>query len=128
VPRRYPERTIVILGECKDRGSQRRKDRDGTGTIDEKDVDNLRRVAQALPDKRFEAFIVLAKLCPFTANEIALAKTLNDEYRRRVILITARELEPNSFYERTKREYKDINEYASTPEELAIATAEMYFK
>jgi hypothetical protein len=128
MPQRYPERTIVVLGECKDRGSQRRKDSTDTGTIDEKDVDNLRRVAEALPENRFETFIVLAKLCPFTANEIALAKTLNDEYRRRVILLTARELEPNRFFERTKLEYKEIKEYASTPEELANATAEMYFK
>jgi len=127
MPRRYPERIVVILGECKDRGGQRKDGKD-TGTIDEKDVDNLRRAADALPEKRFETFIVLAKLCPFTTNEIALAKTLNDEYRCRAILLTARELEPNHFYDRTKLEFKNIREYASAPEDLARATAEMYFK
>jgi hypothetical protein len=128
MPRRYPERIAVILGECKDRGGQKGKDGKDTGTIDEKDVDNLKRVAEALPEKRFETFIVLAKLCPFTANEITLAKTLNDEYRRRVILLTARELEPNHFYDRTKLEYKNLEGYSHTPEDLANATVEVYFK
>lgn len=72
--------------------------------------------------------MVLAKLCPFTAEEIALAKTLNDKYRRRAVLLTARELEPYHFFERTKLEFANINEYASRLEDLAAATAEMYFK
>ena len=96
--------------------------------MDEKDIDHLRSVADALPQKRFNTFILLAKLCSFTANEIALAKTLNEKYRRRVILLTARELEPYHFYERTKLEFKSIKEYASTPEDLANTTAEMYFR
>jgi hypothetical protein len=127
IPRSYPDRVVVILGECKDRGGKKDGAKD-TGTIDEKDIDHLRRVADAFPRKRFETFIVLAKLCPFTADEIALAKTLNDEYRSRVILLTARELEPFHFYERTKLEYKGINEYGSTAQDLANNTAQMYFK
>jgi hypothetical protein len=127
IPQSYPERTIVLIGECKDRGGKSENEKD-KGTVDEKDVDHLRRVADALPRKRFETFVVLAKLCPFTANEIALAKTLNDKYRRRAILLTARELEPYYFYERTKLEFKGINEHASTPEDLANTTAEIYFK
>jgi hypothetical protein len=127
IPRSYPDRVVVLLGECKDRGGKKEGGKD-TGTIDKKDIDNLRRVADALPRKRFETFIVLAKLCPFTADEIALAKTLNDEYRRRVILLTARELEPFDFYERTKLEYEGINEYGSTAQDMADNTAKVYFK
>lgn len=127
IPQPYPERTVVIIGECKDRGGKSEDGKD-TGTVDEKDVDHLKRVADALPRKRFKTFIVLAKLCPFTADEIALAKTLNEKYRRRAILLTARELEPYHFYERTKLEFKGIKEYASTPEDLANTTAEIYFK
>jgi len=118
---------LSYWGECKDRGGKK----DGakhTGTIDEKDIDHLRRVADALPRKWFDTFIVLAKLCPFTADEIALAKSLNDEYRRRVILLTARELEPFHFYDRTKLEYKGIKEYGSTAQDLANNTALMYFQ
>src|ERR1039457_3282847 len=123
IPRPYPGKTAVILGECKDRGGKGDKD-----TIDAKDIDNLKRVADALPRKRFETFIALVKLCPFTADEIALARTLNDPYRLRAILLTAQELEPYHFYERTKLEFTNIKPHASTPEHLATTTAEMYFK
>ena len=127
IPEPYPEKTVVVIGECKDQGRDNMTG--GTqGTIDATDIEHLRRVADALPRKRFSTYIVLAKLCPFTADEIALAKTLNDRYRRRAILLTKRELEPYHFYERTKLEFKDIQDYASRPEDLANNTAMMYFK
>lgn len=127
ISRAYPDRTVAIIGECKDRGGDREKGKD-SGTIDAADVENLRRVADALPRKRFETFIVLAKLCPFTADEVVLAKTLNDKYRRRAILLTARELEPYHFFDRTKLEFKNIKPYASSAEDLANATHTMYFE
>lgn len=111
------EREVVILGECKDRGED---------AIDEKDIQNLRRVADALPRTRFETYVLLAKLAPFSPAEIALAKTLNDDYRRRVIMMTDRELEPYHLFERTKKEFK-IREYASSPADLAQATWQIYF-
>jgi len=91
---------------------------------------NLRllQVADALPRKRFSTHIVLAKRCPFTVEEIAQAKTLNDRYRRRAILLTARELEPHHFYERTQQEFKNIQGHASNPEDRPNNTALMYFK
>ena len=70
---------------------------------------------------------MLAKLCPFTAEEISLAKTLNDRYRKRAILLTARELEPYHLFERTKVQFKNIEEYANSAEDLAAATDMMYF-
>lgn len=126
-PRPYPDRAVIIIGECKDRGGDREKGK-ASGTIDANDIDKLRRVADALPQKRFKTFVVLAKLCPFTPEEIALAKTLNCGHRRRAILLTSRELEPYHFFDRTKLEFKDIREYASSAEDLAIATEAMYFK
>ena len=127
IPGSYVEKNVAIIGECKDRGGDREKGKD-SGTIDAGDIENLRRVADALSSKRFETFIVLAKLCQFTADEIALAKTLNDKYRQRVILLTARELEPYHFFDRTKLEFKDIDEHANSAEDLARATDIMYFK
>lgn len=123
---RYPEKTHVILAECKDRG--RKKDGGGTdvGTIDPTDIGNLKAVANALPEKRFETFVLLAKLCPFTQEEIAAAKTLNGRHHQRAILLTERELEPWRIYQRTKAELK-IDAYASSPEQLARATATIYF-
>jgi hypothetical protein len=115
------ESTVVMLGECKDQGPIK---------VDEfeRDIENLRRVADALPQPRFETFVVLSKLAPFTPEEVAKAKTLNDGYWRRVILLTARELEPDMMYERTKREFKDIRDYGGRPEDWAQTTAEIYFR
>lgn len=140
IPRSLPDRIVVMLGECKDRGGKKDDGVRDTGTIDAKDIENLRRVADAFPRKRFETFIVLAKLCPFSADEIALAKTLNEGYTRpathrtlsiggpnRVILLTARELEPWHFYDRAKLEFKGIKEYGTTAQDLANNTALMYF-
>ena len=127
--RPYPERTVIIIGECKDRGSDPTKGKGkGSGTIDANDIENLRQVADAFPRKHFETFITLAKLCAFTPEEIALAKSLNSRYQRRVILLTSRELEPYHFFERTKLEFKDINPYGHSPRDLAIATEKIYFK
>ena len=112
----YTRKTAIILGECKDRG----------GLMDDSDVQNLRRIADAFPRKRFELFVLFAKLSAFTQQEIDRAKALNDEYRQRVILLTDRELEPYHIYER--REGKvDGQFYAGGPEDLASATAKMYF-
>jgi hypothetical protein len=110
-------KATLILGECKDRQD------DG---IDERDIRNLRRAAGALPRERFDTFILLAKLAPFSEQEIALASTLNGEYGRRVIMLTARELEPYHLFERTKKIF-DIKEYSSSAEDLAIVTAQIYF-
>src|SRR5574337_443597 len=120
IPRPYPRRTAVILGECKDQGPLK---------LDEfeKDVETLRRVADSLPPRRFETFILLSKLAPFTPDEIERARALNDKYCWRTILLTARELEPYFIYERTKAEL-GIKGHAGTPEDLAQATVEIYFK
>jgi hypothetical protein len=119
IPRPYPSKTVIILGECKDQGPIK---------LDEfeKDIEHLRRVADNFPRKLFKIFILLAKLNPFTPEEIELAKTLNTDHQQRAILLTARELEPYHVYERTKTEF-DINGYGGTPEDLARNTAKIYF-
>ena len=78
IPRVYPDKSEIILGECKDEG----------GIIDARDIANLRRIADALPQHRFESYILLTKLAPFTSNEIALAETLNGPYQRLVSAAT----------------------------------------
>ena len=131
IPEPFPQKTIVIIGECKDRGSGRigfAESGETTGTIDSTDIDHLKAVANAFPRERFDTYIVLAKLCPFTQQEIALAKTLNDRFQHRAILLTDRELEPYHFYERAKSEFKAIRDHASRPEDLALNTTLMYFQ
>jgi hypothetical protein len=109
------DKTVVVIGECKDQT-----------TIDDNDIKHLRQVADALPAQRFEVYVLLAKLCPFAAEEIALAKSLNNEHECRVILLTARELEPYFIFERTKKEC-NFTERGHGPEELAQVTAQIYF-
>jgi len=121
IPRANPPKTTVLLGECKDRGSIKLSEF-------ERDVDNLRRVSRTLPRERFETFVVLCKLAPFTPEEIECARTLNDDYEQRVILLTARELEPYLIYERTELEYEHIRGYGGTPQDLAQTTAKIYFR
>ena len=116
-PDTYPDPAQVILGECKDEGCG----------IDARDVDNLRQIADALPVHRLETFILFAKLSPFSPDEIALAKTLSGPHRRRVILLTARELEPYHIYDRTQKE-TGITSYGVSPDELAGVTAQLYFQ
>jgi len=114
---RHRAKADVLLGECKDEG----------GAIDAADVDHLRKVADALPASRFDAYIVFAKLAQFTAEEIALIRTLNGPYRRRVILLTARELESYHIYERLKQDLGRAA-YATSAEDLANVTAQIYLR
>ena len=115
----HPERATVILAECKDQGPIRTEDF-------QRDVDNLRRVADAFPTHWFEMYILFVKLAPFTDDEIAMAGTLNEPYRHRVILLTARELEPYHIFERLKVEHK-IESYGGSAKELAQVTARLYY-
>jgi hypothetical protein len=123
-PRRYPDRAIVIIGECKDRGQSPAQGGDG-GTINANDIKNLRAVADSFPKDRFEVYILLAKLCAFTPAEIELARTLNDEHRLRALLLTERELEPYHLYDRTAKLF-EIDRYHSSPAELARATVAIF--
>lgn len=124
IPRRYPDRAIVIIGECKDRGHSPTQGGDG-GTINSGDIGNLRVVADSFPRERFDVYILLAKLCAFTPAEIELARSLNGEDQLRVILLTERELEPYHFFDRTAKLF-NIGRYHSSPQDLARATVAVY--
>ena len=117
VPAPRSDKTIVIIGECKDAG----------GEIDANDIEHLEQVADAFPASRFDAFILLAKLSPFTGEEIELAKALNAKpWLRRVIMLSARELEPYHLFDRTN-EQLGLNLRSGSPKELADATHAIYF-
>lgn len=117
MPRHYPNRIQIVLGECKDRG----------GRIDSKDVANMDRIARSFPKHRFETFILFAKLSAFSPDEVSLAKGLNTKYENRVMLLTDRELEPYFLYERAKKEL-GIESHGVTPKEIAKVTRDMYFE
>jgi len=58
---RYPSRQQIILGECKDRGARRKAT---APRFRSTDIANLKTVADALPSKRFNAFVLLAQALP----------------------------------------------------------------
>lgn len=71
----------------------------GRGEITEEDVRKLTQVADAFPKDRVHAYIVFSKTVSFTAEEIARCRTAQPVGRRRVILLSDRELEPYFVYE-----------------------------
>ena len=67
--------TQLLFGEAK------------TGkAIDEEDIRKLGNLANAIPRDLAQAFIMFSKTETFSSEEIRLAKTLNSEHRRRIIL------------------------------------------
>jgi hypothetical protein len=116
LPHDDERKTQILIGECKDEG----------GAIDAKDVANMIAVADAFPRHRFEVFILFVKLAPFAPREIVLARAGNEPYRHRVILLTARELEPYHLYERTEKEL-GIKGHGGSLAEAARVTKEIYF-
>jgi hypothetical protein len=89
------------------------------------DIDRLKKVANALPKDRFDVYVLISKLAPFTANEIAAAKTLTSQYQNRVILLTSDELEPYHVYDRLSGPLKP-HVHAGSGRQLAEATAMIY--
>ena len=84
-------------------------------------------VADAFPMERYDVYLVFARLTAFSAEEINLVKEVNGRYRSRAIMLTERELEPYSVYERTAREF-DIRETAVSFEAMAAATVRVFFE
>jgi hypothetical protein len=115
IPGRYPDHTAVVLGECKDHGP-----------IDADGIGNLGRLAVRLPPHRFVVYVLLAKLAPFTQEEIEAARKLNTGRERRAILLTNRELDPYRIYARIEKQF-GLKGYGSTPEDLAQTTERIYF-
>ncbi len=107
----------VGIGECKSDG----------GEITSDDVTKLTRVADALTTKSCEAFIIFSKTSRFTPEEVERCKAAQAKYRRRVILLSERELKPYYLYEQTAKEF-EINQHASSFEQMAQATHNIYFE
>lgn len=106
----------IAIGECKTREQ-----------ISDDDVNNLQAIADAFPSERFNVYIIFSKLGSFSSEELARVRQLNNEYRRRVILFTARELEPYHLYERTAKEF-NIDRHAVSFEEMANITEQVFLQ
>jgi len=104
----------IAIGECKTKD-----------LISDDDVNNLKAVADSFPSKQYNAYIIFSKLDSFSPEELTRVRQLNNEHRRRVILFTARELEPNRLYEQTAKEFT-ITPYAVSLEDMAKITEQVF--
>jgi hypothetical protein len=86
----------IVFGEAKTEG-----------LIDQQDIRKLGKLADAIPPTIADAYILLSKTGAFSPSEIALARTLNSDYRKRVILWSQDQLEPYYPYERCKEKLGD---------------------
>jgi len=105
----------IVFGEAKTEGA-----------IDAQDVRKLGKLADAVPRELAQTFVLFSKTGAFTPEEIALAKTLNAEHRRRVILWSRDELEPFHVYERSKEKLEE-SWHASSLTDMADITHRLYF-
>jgi hypothetical protein len=105
----------VLFGEAKT-----------TGPVDENDVRKLGKLADAIPAHLAQSFVLLSKTGTFSADEVRLAKTLNSKHRRRVILWSRDELEPDDPYERAAERLGD-RRYAATLTEMVNITDQLWF-
>ncbi|MBI2066818.1 MAG: hypothetical protein HYT77_02230 [Deltaproteobacteria bacterium] len=113
--RAHGPKVQIVIGECKTRKE-----------ITEQDVANLAKVADAFPRERFDVFILFSKLDGFSEEEIERCKKAQDQYRKRVIMLTDRELEPYFIYERTEKEFT-IDRHAISLDDLAKNTVDIFF-
>jgi hypothetical protein len=96
------------------------------GPFDAQDVRKLGRLADAVPPDLAQAFIMFSKTGTFSPEEIALARGLNGEYTRRVILWSRDELEPFYPYDRLRGRPGE-QWTAATLTDMANVTHRLYF-
>lgn len=106
----------VLIGECKSEG----------GRIDEEDITKLGNLADSIPGKIAQTFVMFSKAGTFDADELALIKTLNKDNRSRVIIWSRDELEPSFPYQ--KHEEKLGHDAHSTSlSDMARVTTRLFF-
>jgi hypothetical protein len=105
----------IVFGEAKTEGP-----------IEAQDVRKLGKLADAVPPDLAQAYILFSKTGVFSPGEIALARTLNTEHRRRVILWSRDELEPFYPYERSRDKLGEAW-HAVSLTDMADITGRLYF-
>ncbi|HAT2068257.1 TPA: hypothetical protein ACT9K3_000658 [Legionella pneumophila] len=105
-------RVQIIIGECKSKGN-----------ITQTDVNNLISIADILKTN-FDVYILCAKLCSFTENEIVI---MNNVGFKNLILLTQVELESElSFFDEIK--YPDLKKPEISLDDLVHNTTKVYFR
>lgn len=105
----------IAIGECKN-GEE----------ISEDDVRKIKAVVESLK-ARFDVYVIFVKLAGFTPAELERFEVLNEEYRTRLILFTANDLESSYIYEAVKENPNITNKYAFSFEDMANITKQLYY-
>ena len=108
-----PYQPQVVIGECKAAG----------GTITSDDAEHLAKVADALPYRRVNVFIVFAKTGTFSEQEIEACSLAQHKWHERVIMLGKDELEP---YEIDDRYAEGLRLHLRNLEGLASNTVRVY--
>jgi hypothetical protein len=96
------------------------------GSFAAQDVRKLGTLADAVPRDLAQVYILFSKTGTFSPEEVAMAKTLNTQHMRRVILWSRDELEPFYPYERSQARLGD-RWTATTLTDMANITHSLYF-
>jgi hypothetical protein len=108
---------VIAIGECKTHRE-----------ITDDDISNMVRVASALEEVRLRTYIVFSKVGEFSGAEIERFKVADQAFPEpRVILLSARELEPESVYDRIP-ESAQIDMSGSDFLSLANVTRQLYLR
>ena len=108
-----PHQPQVVIGECKAAG----------GTITRDDAEHLAKVADALPYRRLNVFILFAKTRAFSEEEIDACSLAQHTWRERVIMLGKDELER---YHIDDRYPKGLRLHLHNLEGLASNTVRLY--
>ena len=108
-----PHQPQVIIGECKAAG----------GTITREDAEHLARVADALPDRCLNVFILFAKTGTFSEQEVVACSLAQHTWHERVIMLGKDELEP---YQIDDRYPQGLRLHLGNLEGLASNTVRLY--
>ena len=105
----------VVLSECKT-----------SDEISHRDVENLSAVAAKLRALALKVFLVFSKTGTFSQEEIDRCKTVKLGPFGGAILLSGRELEPYSTYERASKEFV-VDTHGMSFDDMVQATRDIYF-
>ena len=112
----YDGTVEIVVSECKTRDE-----------ISQRDIDNLSAVADRLSALDLKLFLLFSKTSTFTEEEIDRCKAIRPRVSGGTILLSARELEPYSIYERASKEFH-VEAPGGSFEDMMEATRRIYLE
>lgn len=109
-------RVQLVIGECKTRGE-----------INDKKISDLKAVADALPARRCDVFIVISKVSQFSEAELERLRTFAATSPHKLILLSERELDPYNVYAEAAKEF-EVRASAVCLDDLARGTRDIFLE